>query len=206
MSYLAFPGSKVSRYLCCVCGFEVPLTPLLDAVLTFLVCIPSWMASLIFFRPFLSPSSEITLSLAESLLGDNGRRLNTHNSKNSTRNWKGWIYWWMWLDSKWLPRSCPQELHVLPVAAAALITILFLGDWPKYVGRFVWGDSRCTERQRHPAIKKQDKLDIGVCYGGCHLLVQYEMCFVEERRLWLILAPPVKQFNFGLWATSWNVF
>lgn len=95
MSNLAFPGSKVSSYLCCVCGFEVPLTPLLEAVLTFLVCIPSWMASLIFFRPFLSPSSEITLSLAESLLGDIGSRLNTHNSTESTEmhKWKngGWL-------------------------------------------------------------------------------------------------------------------
>lgn len=76
MSNLALPGSKASSYLC-VCGFDVPLTPLLEPALTFLVCTPSWMASLIFFRPFLSPSSEITLSLAESLLGDTGSSLKT---------------------------------------------------------------------------------------------------------------------------------
>lgn len=86
MFNLDLPGTKVSTYRCCVCGFAVPFTPLLETVLTFLVCIPSWMASLIFFRPLLSPSSEITLSPAESLLDDTGTSLSTYNRTERTGN------------------------------------------------------------------------------------------------------------------------
>lgn len=116
------------------------------------------------------------------------------------------FYCWRWLDRRWLPCSGPQELHVLPVAAAALVTVLFLDDWAQDVGRFVWVGSRCIERQRLSVIKKQCKQDKGVYYCGCHLLVRYEVYCVEERPLPLMPASPVKPFNFGPWATSWNVF
>lgn len=44
---------------------------------------------------------------------------------------------WMRSDGRRLPRGRPQELHVLPAAAAALAAVLLLYDGAQDVGRFV---------------------------------------------------------------------
>lgn len=84
--FIPFLSAETRRsYLCCVCGFAYPFTPLVETLLeAFLVGTPSWVASLTFFLPLLSPPSS-----ALTLLGDTGSSLKKHtagNTENTYRN------------------------------------------------------------------------------------------------------------------------